>query len=682
MLVVLAAGAFVLVRGAAVDVTDRAVPCGERLLVEARITSIPERSEGGWRFDARVTHPRQAGQQDLAVRIDFPRQGALRPRSGETWQLALGYHAAAPRGVGARVLLRDRIHARARALVSPLNQRLQPAGPSWLSLRERVADGIHGRAQDPAAAALIAALAVGATGEVSDRQWRVFSATGISHLVAISGMHVTFFAMLSMIGARALWRRLSLLQCRLRREVFAAAVGVTLAAGYALLSGFSVPAQRTLVMLLAFVVLRETARAATPCAALGIATVAVLALDPMAVLDAGFWLSFVAVAAIILLPGSRIRIAGTLRGAADVQWAVSLALLPLTLVIFGMFSVVGLAVNIVAIPLFTLLLVPVVLFATLGYLLPGDMAWPLADRLVDLAQLMVRPLWTGLTWAADLPGAVVSAQPGVLVSLVICGALLLVLLPLDPRVRAAAGVLLAWTFVAALPAPGRHQLEIEVLDAGSGSAVLLRTARHALLAGSAESFGSRGRGFISRLQPQLRARLPWGPEAWVIGRTDGDRLAGLAAARARGVAGRAFGIVLAPRSLPPELTSCDLRRWQWDGVDFELQRAVSGRGCLLTVVNRGHRTVLLVDGDEADRARLLAHSDSAPDLLLLPARARGADTVHGYLVQGAGVEVAARIAIDDGRHQVLRPATYWQRLAGARPTQHCAAPDQVAWHRL
>ncbi|MGC4027670.1 MAG: ComEC/Rec2 family competence protein [Steroidobacteraceae bacterium] len=673
VLPLLAAAAFVLARLAAADVAGRPVPCAERLLVEAQITSIPERSDGGWRFDAWVKHPRQRQQGDLLVRIDFPRQGALRPRAGETWQLALGYRAALEGGSGAeRVLLRDRIHARARVLVSPLNRRLQPAGPSVLGLRERVAERIHRRAQDPAAAALIAALAVGATGEVSDRQWRVFSATGISHLVAISGMHVTFFAMLSMMGARVLWGRLPALQC-LRREAFAAAVGVLLAAGYALLSGFSVPAQRTLVMLLAFVALRETARAARPCATLAMATVAVLGWDPLALLDAGFWLSFAAVAAIILLPGSRILLPGALRAAADVQWTVSLALLPFTLAIFGTFSVAGLAVNVVAIPLFTFLLVPVVLFATVGYLLPGEIATLAADRLVDLAQYLVRPLWAGLTWVADLPGAVLPARPGPLAIFVASGALLLVLLPLGARVRSAAGLVLAWSFLAAWPAPAQHELEIEVLEAGSGAAVLLRTAHHALLAGAAESFGSRGRGFLSRLQPQLRGRLAAGPDVWVLGRIDADRLAGLSAARAGGSDALVFGIATAPRRLPPELVPCRLRRWQWDGVDFELQEAPSGRGCLLSVAAQAHRTVLLVDGDAGDHAHLEAPAETAPDLLLLPAAARLPGAVRGYRVQGDGVQGAVRIAIDAGRQKSVPVTTYWRRLTGERPLQRCTA---------
>lgn len=670
----IAFAALLWAQGVAATLAARPVPCDERLLVEAVITSIPAHVERGWRFDAQVSHPRQPWLADLAVRIDFPRQGALRPRAGERWQLLLGYRAAPPPqgSVGARVMLRNRVHAQGRVVASPLNQRLQAAPRSLLSLRESVAGRIDQRVQDPSAAALIAALAVGATGEVSRRQWRVFSATGISHLVAISGMHVTFFALLSMKLARWLWAAWPLLRRRLRREVFAAATGVLLATAYALLSGFSVPAQRTLVMLAVFLLLREAARATRPTAALAAALVLVLAWDPLAVLDAGFWLSFVAVAAIILLPGSHFAPPRPLAAAVEVQWVVSLVLLPLTLVLFGMFSLSGLVVNALAIPLFSFLLVPVVLLATLGYLLPGAAAAWTAGQLVDLAQWLVKPLWSGLAWVAGLPGAVLLARPGLLVTLMACASVVLVVLPLAPRVRAWAGAVLAWSFVAALPAPARHLLEVEVLDAGGRAVVLLRTAGHVLLAGSAERFGSGGQGF-ARLQPLLASRTGARVDGWVIGRLDADRLAGLAAARAGGRVERAYGVVAATRALPPAVSSCADQQWQWDGVRFELGQAASGKGCLLRVLAGVHRTVVLVDGVAQDGAMPMPDG-RAPQLWLAQAQ--------GFAMQGEGVQGARRVAIDGAAQRVLPAGGLGAGLRGTPAVAGCSAPDQAPWHQL
>src|SRR5690606_4614570 len=148
-----------------------------------------------------------------------------------------------------RLLMRDHVSAQARLVEGPFNQRIATSRGGLDALRGRLARRIADRVADPSAAALLAALAVGVTGEVTTRQWQVFNATGITHLVAISGMHVTFFAMLSMSAARRLWRRLPVHPLVPRRELFATAVGIVLALLYALLSGFSVPAQRTVVML-------------------------------------------------------------------------------------------------------------------------------------------------------------------------------------------------------------------------------------------------------------------------------------------------------------------------------------------------------------------------------------------------------------------------------------------------
>ena len=91
-------------------------------------------------------------------------------------------------------------------LPSALNARLALARDSIDTLRARIAARIRERIADPDAAALIAALAVGLTDGMSTDQWRVFNATGTTHLVAISGLHVTLFAMLAFGGARLLWR--------------------------------------------------------------------------------------------------------------------------------------------------------------------------------------------------------------------------------------------------------------------------------------------------------------------------------------------------------------------------------------------------------------------------------------------------------------------------------------------
>ncbi|MET0281368.1 MAG: ComEC/Rec2 family competence protein [Steroidobacteraceae bacterium] len=560
----------------------------DRVLVTARALSVPAGAEAGWQFEALASFPRHP--EWPARRLRFLLPGAMAaPQVGETWQYAARIEP--PRDArDRRAMLRDHISGHARVIAGPLTQRLAAGDGGLQSLRARLARRIADRIADPAAGALLAALAVGVTGEVSARQWQVFNATGITHLVAISGMHVTFFAMLSMAAARRLWRATAGRVWLPRRETFAAAVGVALAFLYAQLSGFSVPAQRTVVMLAAFLFARERARCARPAWSIAVALVVVLLYDPMAVLGAGFWLSFIAVAAIVVGAGSRVGESPPLQGAAAVQWLVTVALLPVTVAIFGSFSAIGMLANALAIPAFTLLLVPPVLLATACYLLPLEAAGWLGDRLVDCAGLAAELLWPFLSWCAQLPGALWWAKVPWSWYVLAAPLALLVVLPLAMPTRAAVLALLLGVFVLREPRPAAGELWIDVRGNARSQVLLLRTAGHLLLWGTGESFGSGGRGFERQVLPQLRAAGYGRLDLWLPGNLTQDVQAALRIADATL---HIEAVQLPPaRAAPPEMQTCVRRSWQWDGIEFALDAVSTGRGCSLSVRRGGHEIVL------------------------------------------------------------------------------------------
>lgn len=561
---------------------------GERVVVEARILDVPALDEAGWQFDARVVFPRQAAWPEQTWRIRLP-ASADPPAAGEYWQFALRFDP--PRDAReSRLLLRDKVSAQARQVAGPMNVRLAPAQRTLDALRERLARRIGDQVADPAVAALLPALAVGVTGAVSTRQWQVFNATGITHLVAISGMHVTFFAMLCMAGARRLWPRLAALPGMPRRERFAAGVGITLALLYALLSGFSVPAQRTVVMLAAWLVARECQRCSEPAWSVAVALVAVLLFDPLAALAAGFWLSFLAVAAIVMIEGARLAPGPALRVAARVQWLVSIVLLPVTVLIFGSFSAVGLLANALAIPVFTLLLVPLVLLATAAFMVPVPGADWCGALLVDLAALVAQWLWPFLSWCADLPGALWRTGAPLTWLLLSIMAALFVVLPLAPKLRLLSLGLLASVFLLREPRPRPGELWIDVPDAGRSAAVLLRTRSSMVLWGTGESFGARGRAFGRHVQPLLRASGYPALDVWLPGSLSRDAQVALAL----GLATMPVGSILLPpaRAVPPEMHACDARQWQQDGIAFDLRPTTEGRACLLRMVAGEHELQL------------------------------------------------------------------------------------------
>ncbi len=219
-----------------------------------------------------------------------------------------------------RQLFRDGVHALGTVTASRVNRIVDAGHAPLTALRERISLHIQERVVDSDAAALIAALAVGDTGNVSREQWRVFNATGTTHLVAISGLHVTLFAVVAFAVARYLWRYCYRL-VRLQRDSFASICAFSAAAAYATLAGLSVPTTRTLIMLGAWLLARSLARVTRPFQPLGIALLAVLLFDSFAPLSAGFWLSFVAMAVIILVSSGRAMPRPLWREALAVQGA-------------------------------------------------------------------------------------------------------------------------------------------------------------------------------------------------------------------------------------------------------------------------------------------------------------------------------------------------------------------------
>jgi len=480
---------------------------GERVLAVAKIASIPVDEAHGTTFDALLALDPRAGGQRLRARLVWvhPRP---RPQVGEQWQLAVRLRAPRaalnPGGPDMeRIWLRDGIGALGTVLPrSPLNVRLDPGRAPLERLRARISGRIAATVVDRDAAALLAALAVGVTGSMSREQWRVFNATGTTHLVAISGLHVTLFALLAMAAARRAWRATGQWCTRLPREAFAATLGIAAASGYALLAGFSVPTQRTLLMLSAWLVARQVARAHGALHAFAVALIAVLLIDPLAPLASGFWLSFGAVAAILLATGARLGRASWLHEAVRVQFAVTVALVPVTLAAFGSVSLASLVVNAAAIPVFTLLLVPLVLAATAAMAI-----WPaLATVLLQLGAWLHAQLWPWLAAAADWPHALVQLAPPAWAWLLLVPAVGMAVLPWPRGLRAtAAAAILPLAFARSF-APAADQVRVVVFDAGRGQAVVIRTAQHVWVHGTGDSFGTGGRRMARVVVPWLRTQ--------------------------------------------------------------------------------------------------------------------------------------------------------------------------------
>jgi len=373
----------------------------ESATFDGRPATLPSRvSLGwyrGWNEDALISAPFEAlraGQRwRFTARLKQP-HGALNPHGFdfELWLFEQGVRATGD--------------VRATAM-APAERLAEGTAQPIERLRQRVRDAITLRVADARAVGALAALAVGDQAAIDRSDWELFRATGIAHLVSISGLHVTMFAWIAGALVGWLWRRSERALLVLPANTAARWGGVACAALYALLAGWGVPAQRTVWMLASAAWLASLGmRWPWPLLLLAAALVVTL-LDPWALLQPGFWLSFAAVGLLLAsAPVQHDAVAAadhrqafmrTVRHGLRTQVVATLGLAPLTLVFFQQLSVVGFVANLVAIPLVTLLITPLALLGVLAPPLWQAGAW------------LVHALTEGLGWLAAMPGAVWTA---------------------------------------------------------------------------------------------------------------------------------------------------------------------------------------------------------------------------------------------------------------------------------
>ena len=391
---------------------------------------------------------------------------------------------------------------------------------------ERISGGFS-----PQLAGVVAALAVGDQAAIDRADWDIYRATGVAHLMSISGLHITMFAWGAALFVGALWRRSIALTHRLPAQHAALIAGVALAGAYALLAGWGIPAQRTVWMLLAVALLKLSGkRWPWPLVWLGVLAL-IVAIDPWALLSAGFWLSFVAVAVLFATDTRKIERAADeqkalgaqhliwqrLLGLWREQWVITLALAPLGLLLFNQVSLVGLLANVLAIPWVTLVVTPL---ALLGAVLP-----PLWDG----AALAVQALGAVLRFLSQFPFATLSlaSAPHFLSAAALLGALLLVL-KLPITVRFAGAVMILPLVMYSPPRPLQGEFSLLAADIGQGNALLVQTAHHSLLYDAGPRFSRESDAGQRTLVPLLRA-LGETLDVLIVSHRDADHIGGAAA---------------------------------------------------------------------------------------------------------------------------------------------------------
>lgn len=624
----------------------------KNLVVTGTVSSLPQAADGGVRFQFRVEkavyqHRRLIIPDTLLLSWKHSHAAFIGKRAGnvlpgQKWQfnvrLKRPHGTANPDGfdyelwlfeqgiratgyVSNDVRLPDRNELVETFVFTPMN--------AINVIRQQLRERIYRALPDSEYAGVIVALVIGDQKAISRSDWEIFNRTGISHLVAISGLHITLVSGLFAGLVSALWRRSFFtkkqLPLLLPAQKAAAIAGVVMALLYVALAGFGIPARRTLCMIVIVALALWTGRLTRFSRVLLAAAGIVLLFDPVALMKPGFWLSFGAVGTILYATADRTRVLPEkdsrfsrlrhiLGSAARTQWAVTVGLVPLTVLFFGRISLIGPVANAIAIPVVSLFVTPL---ALLGSILPS----PLTEIVLTVVHTVIQTLAGILEWLGSLPFAVWSAPvpPFYLIVFATAGTLWM----LAPKGWPFRGLgLLCWLplFLCSPAHPGYGEAWITVLDVGQGSAVLVETQKHRLLFDTGPRWSANGSAAESVIYPYLKSRGIDRLDSIVVSHGDNDHSGGLLALSGKQPPAEVLSSMppdsLLVKVLPVHRPCLAGQQWEWEGIRFEMlypasddyldeNRKTNNLSCVLKVSTPKYSMLLTGDIESSEERELV-----------------------------------------------------------------------------
>lgn len=475
-------------------------------------------------------------------------------------------------------------------------------------MRELIAQHIGSILKNNSMKGLILALSVGERSSISQTQWQVFRATGTSHLMAISGLHIGLAAGFFYFAINFLWRRMGTLALWLAASQAASIAALLGAITYSAMAGFSLSTERALIMIAVFMSATLFRRALKPMSALFIALLFILAWDPFVVLSPGFWLSFGAVGSIIFGMSLRLNAKSLWWRVGRVQWVVTLGLAPLTLFIFHQASLGSLGTNFVAIPWVGFIVVPLTLSGSLLTFISPH----LAEILIKLAATSLNLLWNFLVWSSHLPHFVwnhVISHPIVFISAQL-GAILLIA-PRGLPGRWLGIICLLPLFMIKPARPEWGELWFTLLDVGQGLSAVIETHGHTLVYDTGPRYSDSFNAGDAVLIPFLKYRGLNKIDTLVISHGDNDHIGG-AQPLLKAIPTTEILTSVVNRFPNQNTKLCRAgQHWEWEGVKFKMlfptkafMNEDNNSSCVLAV-SVGDEQILLTGDIEALAERYL-----------------------------------------------------------------------------
>ncbi|UOA08963.1 DNA internalization-related competence protein ComEC/Rec2 [Methylobacter sp. S3L5C] len=579
--------------------------------VNGFIVDLPEQDERSTRFDFVVTHSAQKLPSKIRLSWYFPDQTI---KAGEHWsftvKLKQPHGSLNPGGFDyERWLFTQGVSA--VGYVRPTSQIPVLLGrkSAWSSIavwRQSIIDRLSLTLPDSPSLALIKALTIGDGSSITQNQWDVFRKTGTTHLVVISGSHVGLIAGLVYFLVLNLWARTGLLGWSPQRVATVAAM--VMAVFYAGLAGFSVPTQRSVIMLAIVMLAIFLQRNTRPFNTLAVALFAVLIFDPLAVLSVGFWLSFLAVSLIVYTVAGRLGNPGYLLEMIKINWATSVGLSPLLLFFFQQVSLCSPLANFIAVPVISLLVVPLSLLGVI-IMFASQL---LAGKLFMVVDIILQGLWWLLVHLAELPLAIINhAQPPLWALVLAIPGVLLLLAPRGIPARWLSLVMFLPLVFTASKKPESGAINMTLLDVGQALSIVVQTTNHWLVYDAGSKFSEESDIGKNTLLPFLRQQGVSKINKLIISHGDNDHIGGAVSL----LAGMPTEQVLT--SAPEQLSDyspvvCATgQSWEWDSVRFTLLSpqhpfvSENDNSCVLKIQSKQGAVLLTSDIEAAAESWLV-----------------------------------------------------------------------------